>query len=47
MNWLMIAGIIIIFVIVMASSVYNVSQTKKRFIEEFNEFMQSVPSKKD
>jgi hypothetical protein len=43
MNWLMIAGIIIIFVIVMASSVYNVSQTKKRFIKEFNEFIQSVP----
>lgn len=46
-NWLMITGLITIFVIVMAISVYNVSQTKKRFIEEFNEFVQSVPSKKD
>jgi uncharacterized membrane protein YidH (DUF202 family) len=47
MNWLMIVAIIIIFGIVIASSVYNVSQTKKRFIEQFSEFVQSIPSKKD
>jgi len=46
-NMLILGGIILMFGVVMGLSGYNTSRTRKRFIEEFNMFMQSLASKKD
>ena len=38
---------VVMFVVAIGVVGYSVSLTRKRFIEEFNVFMQSLPSKKD
>lgn len=45
--WLALGLSVISFCLVMAVVGYNVSLTRRRFIEEFNMFMQSLASKKD
>lgn len=44
---IIIFGMVMLFATIMVMEGYYVSRTKKRFIEEFNKFMQSLTSKKD
>ena len=46
-NMLLLGVTLTLFGIVMAISGYNTSRTRKRFVEEFNMFMQSLASKTD
>lgn len=45
LNTALIAGILILFAIVMSMEGYLVAKTRKRFIVEFNMFAQSLPNK--
>lgn len=46
-NMLILGGMVLMFGVIMGLSGYNTSRTRKRFIEEFNMFIQSLASKKD
>jgi len=45
--WFTLIVLLLILLIALAAEGYSVSKTKKRFIEEFNMFIQSLASKKD
>jgi len=45
--WYSLIVLLIMLIVVLAGEGYSVSKTRKRFIKEFNMFIQSLASKKD